>query len=244
MRWTFAATIPTDDFFEGMPLTDRWHLQGAVEDFVYWLEKDRFLTWEAVVCHEQGLPLTAPQQAALGGLINFGDPDDNQIHYINDLPRPSETWYVILNRLVPHLLIEPFRTFDMHEQVKSDGWHRIMMALEEHGQHLSLPPGVASFREVVPADLRHQLWLQYCFDMLSGLGQSADLVLEEEDPWRVDEFILRLRECKESVAHFGLTLDALLTRVILPERDRPLFIKLMQDKLGLSSVQEPIANRW
>jgi hypothetical protein len=27
----------------------------------------------------------------------------------------------------------------------------------------------------------------------------------------------------------------------LPERDRPIFIKLMQEKLGLSSAQEPIA---
>ena len=56
----------------------------------------------------------------------------------------------------------------------------------------------------------------------------------------MDEFIDRLRECKESVAHFGLTLELLLARVILPERDRPLFIKLMQEKLGLRSAQEPI----
>jgi hypothetical protein len=83
----------------------------------------------------------------------------------------------------------------------------------------------------------------YCFDILGGLGQDNDLILKEEDSWRVDEFILRLRECKESVAHFALTLDALLTRVILPERDRPLFVKLMQEKLGLSSAQEPIADR-
>jgi hypothetical protein len=226
-----------------MPLTDPWHLQEAVENFVYWLEEDRFLTWEAVVCHEQALPLTAKQQEALDGLINFGDPDDDQILYINEIPRPNEPWYVILNKLVPHLLIEPFRTFDVHEEVKSDGWHRIMTALEEHGQGLSLPPGVTSFREVVPADLRHKLWLQYCFDPLGGLGQAADLTLDEQGPWRVDELILLLQECKESVSHFGLTLESLLTRVILPEKDRPIFSQMMQDKLGLSSAREQIADR-
>lgn len=144
---------------------------------------------------------------------------------------------------MPHLLIEPFRTFDIHNDVQADGWHRIMEALDEHGEGLSLPPGMASFREVVPADLRHKLWLQYCFDMLGGLGQEDDLTLEEEDPWRVEEFILRLRECKESVSYFGLTLESLLTRVILPERDRPIFVKLMQAKLGLASAQQPIADR-
>ena len=44
------------------------------------------------------------------------------------------------------------------------------------------------------------------------------------------------------MAHFGLTWESLLTRVILPERDRPLFVKLMQAKLGLSSAQEQIAD--
>jgi hypothetical protein len=67
--------------------------------------------------------------------------------------------------------------------------------------------------------------------------------LEEEDPWRVDEFIDRLRQCKESVAYFGLTLDSLLTKVILPERDRPVFVKLMQAKIGLNTGQEQIAPR-
>jgi len=243
LRWEFDPRIPTNDFFEGCDLERMWDLQEAVENFVYWLEEDRFLTWEAVVREEQGLPLTAKQEKAVGGLISFNDEADDQILYINEIPRPSEPWYVILNKLVPHLLIELFRTCDGHEQVKSEGWERIMTALDEHGEGLSLPPGILSYREVVPADLRHKLWLQYCFDMLGGLGQEDELTLKEEDPWRVDEFILRLRECKESVAHFGLTLESLLTKVILPERDRPLFIRLMLERLGLGSAQERIADR-
>jgi len=243
MRWEFDPSIPTDDFLDGCNPDGAWDLQEAVDNFVYWLEKDRFLTWEAVVCEELGLPLTPYQQKAVGSLINFNDEPDDQILYINEIPRPSEPWHVILNKIVPHLLIEPFRTFDMHQDVKSEGWTWIMKALDEHGQSLSLPPGVASYKQVVPADLQHKLWLQYCFDILSGLGKTDELILTEEDPWRINELILRLRECKESVAHFGLTVESLLTRVILPERDRPIFVKLMQEKLGLASAQEPIANR-
>jgi hypothetical protein len=103
---------------------------------------------------------------------------------------------------------------------------------------------VASYREVVPADLRHKLWLQYCFDMLSGLGQEAELTLaNEEQQDRIDWFIDRLRECKESVSHFSLTLESLLTRVILPDKDQPIFSKMMQEKLGLGSALERIADR-
>jgi L-rhamnose isomerase len=106
-----------------------------------------------------------------------------------------------------------------------------------------LPPDVASHKEVVPADLRHKLWLQYCFNDLAGLGQEEDMTLEDpEEHYRIDWFIDHLRECKESMAHFGLTLDSPLARVSLPDRDKPIFVKMMQDKLRLNSSQEPITN--
>ena len=243
MRWEFGPEIPTHDFLEEGPLDDPWNLQQAVENFVSWVEEGQFLAWEAVVCEEQGLPLTAGQKKALRGLLSFNDEEDDEILYIDEIPRPSEPWHVILNKIVPHLLIEPFKTFDVQEEVKADGWQQIMTALDKHGQCLSLPPGVASYKEVVPADLRHKLWLQYCFNDLAGLGQEDDLTLEDpEEHYRIGDFIDHLREHKESVAHFGLTLDSLLTRVIPPERDRPLFVKLMQDTLALNSSHEPIAD--
>ena len=40
----------------------------------------------------------------------------------------------------------------------------------------------------------------------------------------------------------GLTLESLLTRVVLPEKDQPIFVRMMQENLGLSSAQEPIAS--
>ncbi len=119
MRWEFDPGTPTHDFLEEGPLTDPWNLQEAVENFVNWVEEGHFLTWEAVVCEEQGLPLTAEQQKALRSLLNFNDEEDDQILYINEIPRPSEPWYVILNKIVPHLLVEPFQTFDVQEEVQS-----------------------------------------------------------------------------------------------------------------------------
>jgi hypothetical protein len=243
LRWAFPPGIPTSDFFEGRPLTEMWNLQEAVDNFVFLLEQGEFLVWEAVVSQEQGVPLTAKQEAALAGLLNFGDPEDEQILYINDMPRPSEPWYAILNKIVPHLLIEPFRTADTHQEVQCDGWERLMDALAEHGQGLSLPTGSASLWDVVPAQLRHKLRLQGCFDALSGLGQEEELTLQdEEELYRIEEFIDHLRRRKDTVAYFGLTLESLLTRVILPDRDRPIFSKLLKERLGLTSDQDRLAD--
>jgi hypothetical protein len=242
IRWEFDPDIPTDDFFDGRHLDELWDLQEAVDNFVSMI--GTFLTWEAVACEEQGIPLTPKQKKALNGLLNFNDEEDDGILYIDEMPRPSEPWHVILNKIVPHLFIEPYRTFDCHEEVKCDGWNLIVTALRAHGQGLSLPPGVQSPEEVVPAELRHKLWLQWCFNDLSGLGQEKELTLEDpEEHYRIEWFIEHLGECKDTVAFFGLTLDSLLTRVVLPEKDGPIFLKVMLEKLGLGSDQEQIADR-
>ena len=244
MRWEFDPDVPTHDFFETGPLEDSWNLQQAVGDFVWWVEEGQFLAWEAVVCEEQGLPLTAGQRKAIGSLLSFNDGEDDEVLYIDEVPRPSEPWYVILNKIVPHLLIEPYRTFDIHEEVKCDGWEEIVTALDEHGDGLSLPAGVSSYQEVVPADLRHKLWLQSCFDAVSGLGQDEELTLHDpEQHYRIAEFVENLRNHRDSVAYFGLTLESLLKRVVLPDRDEPIFLTMMQDQLGLKSGHEPLAER-
>jgi len=238
IRWEFDPDIPTHDFLEEECLDD------TVRYFVDWLEDGRFLTWEAVVSEEQGLPLTAKQKKALGSLLDFNDEEDDGILYIDEIPRPSEPWHVILNKIVPQLLVEPYRTIDPHGEAESEGWNQIVAALREHGQGLSMPPGAKSPEEVVPAELRHKLWLQFCFNTLSGFGQSDELTLENpEEICQVDYFIENLRECKDIVAYFGLTLESLQTRLILPEKDQSIFVREMQSKLGLSSTQELIAPR-
>ena len=240
--WVFAKVIPTHEWFKGQSFDEMGNLQEAVECFIYFLEKGEFLTWEAVVCEEQGLSLTAPQKAALSELVSFSDTADSErILYINEFPRPSEPWYAILNRIVPHLLMEPFVTAGEHWEVRTQGWPRLMQAVREYGEVLSLPPSANSIEEVVPADLRHKLWLQVCFDDLCGLGQGPELNLKEQ-PDRIDDFIQHLREHKESVRFFNLTLESMLQRLILPDADAALFVEMMQNKLSLGSVQEPLAD--
>lgn len=65
---------------------------------------------------------------------------------------------------------------------------------------------------------------------------------DPEECDRIEGFIDHLREFKESVAYFGLTLDSLLTKVVLPERDQPIFVRMMQENLGLSSAHERISD--
>ena len=244
IHWEFDPEIPTDDFFEGRSPEGSFDLYESVENFVFMLEKGDFLTWEAVICEEQGLPLNPQQKKALSGLINFTEPEEDQILYINEMARPSEPWYDILNKIVPHLLIEPYRTFDIKDQMECEGWGLIMTALREHGQGLSLPPGVESVEKVVPEDLRHKLWLQDCYDYLSGLGQDDELTLEDpEQHYRIDGFIECLREHKDSVAYFNLSLESLLVKVILPAEDQPIFLEMMQQRLGLDSIQQPLAEK-
>ena len=188
------------------------------------------------------MPLTARQKKALGSLLDFNDEEDDGILYIDEIPRPSKPWHVILNKIVPFLLMEPYCTFECAEEVKCDGWNRIVAALRKHGAGLSLPPNANSPEEAVSAELRHKLRLQFCFNSLDGLGQVKELTLENpEEHYRVDEFIECLQKRKESVVYFDLTLESLLKMVILPEQDQPIFIEMMQEKLGLSSTQEPIA---
>jgi hypothetical protein len=242
LKWEFGPDIPTYDFIKDYRLGEPSDVEEAVENFIYKMEKDEFLAWEAVVAEEQGLPLTKKQEAASGELLNFNDEPDERVLYIDEIPRTSEPWYVILNKIVPHILVEPFRTADVRYGVHSEGWRNLADCLAEHGDGLSLPPGASSPLEVVPLELRHKLWLQDCFDALSGLGQYKDLTLEnEEEHDRVDNFIGLLAEHKDSVQFFNLTLDSLLERVILPERDKPIFVKMMQEKLGIESTAEPIA---
>jgi hypothetical protein len=70
-------------------------------------------------------------------------------------------------------------------------WNQIMTALREHGQGLSLPPGVQSPEEVVPSEIRHKLWLQCCFNDLSGLGQEKELTLEDPEEHYSDRVVHR-----------------------------------------------------
>ena len=243
-RWVFDPSIPTHEWFADKSLDEMGSLQDAVATFVCELEHGRFLSWEAVACREQGLPLTAEQEANLNDLISFNDEDEEEedrILEIDGICRPSKSWDAILNQILPHLLIEPFVTSGPFWQVKLEGFCQIMDAMRKHGQGLSLPPGINSSDEVIPAELRHKLWLQVCFDDLAGLGQESKINLAEQ-PERIKWFIDHLREHKESVRFFQLTLESLLQRLVLPQIEQPLFVEMMMMQLAMRTTQESIVD--
>jgi hypothetical protein len=239
----FDPNIPVNDFFEHLNLDNPGDLEEALDNFIFDLESDYFLLWEAVVCEEKGLKLSKKQKKLLGELLDFSDDgDDDQILYINEIPRPKEPWYEIARKIVPSLLVEPFRTDAIMYSVMHGGWANLVDALEEHAQDLSLPEGVESLIDIFPRDLQHRLWLQTCFDELSGLGQDEDLILENEDQKeRVEWFVDLLREQKDTVQYFDLKLETLLTRVIIPSKDEKLFTAMIMEQLGLPTSQARIA---
>lgn len=243
--WTFPPDVPTRDLLRTYDLSDMGCMGMLLDDLVWLLERKEFQTWEAVVRQEHGLPLSRMHSDLLVRLLDFSDePGQSRILYIDSLPRPKEPWYATVRRVVPHLVVEPFRTFDIHYAEATEGWPRLAAALEQHGEGLSLPDGVSRPAEVVPAELRHRLWVQSCLDALSGLGQEPELTLANpEGHYRIDEFVANLRRCRESVGFLGLTLDGLLSVVVLPDTDVPLFVEAMKQRLGLLPGDELLVDR-
>ncbi|MBC8275535.1 MAG: hypothetical protein H8E40_11295, partial [Chloroflexi bacterium] len=89
----------------------------CLEDLIHSMEGGEFLRWEAVVRDEQGLPLTAKQSEALDELLSFSD--DDSVHYIDGLPRPSESWYEIVREIAPKLVLDPFTAYGIHDEIVS-----------------------------------------------------------------------------------------------------------------------------
>jgi hypothetical protein len=239
--WNFAADVPTEDFFESFDLDDSGDAIEALETFVSEMDYDRFRIWEAVIRREQGLPGTVFLENLADEMDDYSD-EEGRVLYIDEMPRYSEPWYSILRKIAPRLLVEPFRTADVHYDGTTEIWPSVLVQLENHGRGLSLPDGVSQPLDVLPAELRHKLSLQCCFDSLSGLGQDEELTLANEDQsYRMDGFIRELRAHRDTVEFFELTLTGLLQRVELPERDRPIFVRMMCEKLGLDGVDAPLA---
>jgi hypothetical protein len=242
-EWVFGPDVPTTDFFLHRDVRSDGDLEWLVNDLIYALERGDFLRWEAVVCGELGLPLTERQRRAIGDLLDFNDaPDEERIVYIDGMARPGQLWYEIVRKIAPHLLVEHYKTAEVHYAVTNDGWKDLVAALEQHGDGLSLPEGAGRPVEVVPAELRHKLWLQTCLGHLGGLGQEKALTLQDpQQHYRIEELIACLREHKESVEALDLTQEKVMTVLILPPQDEPIFVEMMQEELGLASTQDRIA---
>lgn len=244
-EWTFSPDVPTYDFFQHRDVRVAGDREWLVNDLIETLERNEFLLWEAVVCQELGLPLTERQRQAVSNLLNFGEEtDEDRVLYINGIPRPDRLWYQIVRIIAPHLLVDHFKTSEVHYAVTTDGWQELVDALDQHGEGLSLPEGVEKPEEVVSPELRHKLWLQTCFGALDGLGQDEEMTLQDpEEHYRIQEFVDCLRAHRGSIEYLDLTLEKLLQILILPPQDEPIFIEMMKKELGLNSVTDRIADR-
>jgi hypothetical protein len=233
--------VPTLDFFKHIDLDAPGDVDEILDNLIFYLKTGYFVLWEAVVRRERGLRLSGKHRKALEGLISFSDQEDDRILYIDELPRPREPWYETARKIVPCVLREPLRTDEGAYWATCEGWPALVEALGTHGRDLPLPKGAKSPLDVFPVDLRHRLWLQVCFDALIGLGQDEALTLERQG-FRVEWLIRCLKEHKDSVLYFDLTLEGLLTRVITPPKDEKILAEMLTQVLGLTSSQDRLAD--
>lgn len=191
--WAKACEgAPAEDFLEDMPLPAQ--LDEAVEVFCSAIERETFVTWEAVIRQEQGLPLSKAERKQLRSLMSFADEEDDRILWIDDLPRPRGPWYETLRTLAESLHLDVVDTVDCPAQVHEVGWDQLVEALDAFGASLRLPEGATDPLEVVPEPLRDWLEVQSALTTLCGLGQSAELSLAigEQRECRVDWLLDRL----------------------------------------------------
>jgi hypothetical protein len=233
------AGIPTNNFIAGRDLNDYGRLEEILEDLISAIKNGYFLCWEAVMREEQNLPLSPKQAEVIEDLISFNDNDEERILYIDEIPRPHKPWYEIVREVVPYLLVEPLKTSQIYYGVVLEGWPNLVECLTEHAEGLSLPEAINSPINVVPIDIQHKLWLQYCFDALHGLGQDEELTLANpEQLYRIELLIERLAEHLNSIEFFNLSLEKFVTMVIMPKQDEEIFIKLMLETLKMSSIKQ------
>lgn len=232
--------VPTYDYLAGKNLEYYDDLEQVLEDVTLDIEMGYFLQWEAIVRLEQGQPLSQQHQEALDEIEDLDT--QSRVLYINEIARPKYPWYEIIRQIVPNLVIDPFYTSADHSLTATHGWANLAQALAEHGRALSVPKGSRTMLDMVPVEVQHQLWLQHCFGPLTGLGQSEDQTLaNEEQQQRIEWFIEGLRHHKATVNHFKLTLETLFQRVILPPQDEEILAQAMIEQLELPSRQAPLA---
>lgn len=178
---------PVEDLLDGSDVRE------VLDNLVYWLRTRRYATWEAAIREEQGLALSAAQEACLERLMGQ---DDGPVLWIDELARPSGPWYTAVRRVAELLLEHPRR-----------GWGELLEAIEAHAAGLELPEGIRTPLDVVDVAQRHALLVVE--RVVEGGRDPA------EAAWVVEE----LQYVRESVDALGLTPASLstLARVDPPE---------------------------
>jgi hypothetical protein len=236
-------SVPKSNYLEDYDLSDHHDLDEAIRILCDDLESGYFLTWEAVERQEKGLTLTKKHEEALSEIIYFDENEVDEIRYINEKARPSESWHVIVNKIAENLVVSQFKTYDIHCAAITEGWDKLSEVIEEYGDDLSLPDGISKPIDVVPKKTRHKLWIQSCFRELEGIGQDKDITLKNEEQIdRIDDFIDSLIDCKDSVEYLHLSLSKVMTIVMLPTEDHKILIDAIMTKLKMPSPEHLLAD--
>lgn len=243
IKWQFEPDVPTNDVLKYINSEKLYGYEIALSDLIHDIGSGYYLLWEAVISQEQNLPLTSSHKKTLNDLMYFGHEDKSRTLYIDEIPRPKEPWYEVVRKIIPNIIEEPLRTIEGGSEAVFEGWPMFKEVLEEHGQHLSLPSDAQKAIDIIPLKSRHLLELHLCFDALTGLGQEEELTLEnpEQREYRIEWFLRCIKEHKESIQFFDLSLETLLTKIIMPSKDEKVFIRLMTKELNLPSPQASLA---
>lgn len=233
--------VLTYNYLADKDLTDIDDVEQVLEDFLHDLEMDYFLQWDAVMRKEQRLPLNSHQKNIVDELISEQERPTDRILYIGDMPRPKQMWYELVQILASNLVTEqPLKPASDYFPLFTQGWPRLAEQLKEQAPQLSHPHKVRSWGELIPAEMHHRLWVQYCFTQFVDVGNGLSLADEEGQP-RLDWFIRCLTSHKASLNYFDLTLEALLANIILPPAEADLITQTVLTELNLESPQEPLA---
>jgi len=239
----FGRIKSTYDFFESES-KPYFSLEEVVENFICSFTDGYFARWEAVVAQEEGKTLTEYQQNQLSRLMNFGNTND-EILYINGMPRPSKPWYEIAQDIAPRIVEGKIKPYEMYSCLVDEGWDRMKAAMTTYGPNLSKPAGIENAIEVIPTKIRHQLEIQTAISWLIGLGQAKDMTLSNaSEEYRLEELVKKLQESIESVRYFQLSIAKILEEFIeLPPQDEIFFKAKMMEMLGLEDEQEELAEK-
>lgn len=243
INWQFGPDVPVYDIFKRKRIEETFFDDEVFHTFFYMLDAGYYLLWEAVISQEQNIPLNKEQKRELGNLLAFQDEANKRILHIDEMPRPKEPWYEAGRKIYEKVLDEPFDTDKGPSWVVYEGWEMLVDTLKKQGQYLSLPEGVQNPLEFLPPDTHHLLQLHLCFDALSGLGQEEELTLANPDQckYRIEWFLRCIKEHKDTLQFFDLSLGSLLTRIVMPAKDEEIFIRLITEELELPSLDAKLS---
>lgn len=239
------SKIPTYDYFDGVDLESDADLEEALSTFEFSMKQKEFLIWESVIKTEKGLTLNTNQAKILESLISFDNDDLNSIYYVDEMPRPKQSWIEIVKILSRKLVRYNLKTYEAKYGVVTEGWMILKDSLRQHGAGLDLPAGISNPIEIVPEKIRDHLEIQSCTDHLSGLGQEEQLsLIKKNELSRVTDLLEDFKKIKKSVERDGLTINKFLDKYIdLPLGDELLLRSKMKELLGLQSDDEEIYNK-